>query len=307
MPESEKWSGSMRDKIFIAVLFVICCVLSWASQIQLEWGLFLGSFHVVILHFPMVLVMIVAVMEVAWYRNGGEELRRIIYRMTQASAVSTLVTIGLGILLVQPGGYDVQVMEQHKNYGLTVMWVLVMAMGLLTWERHRASARLRNGFRGLLAVIILMMPVVGHAGGTMTHGSEFFLKNAPAWIKNWFEGEPDTFEGEPDINGGNNSFKNEVWPILKARCIKCHGPDKDKGDLRVDDRESLLIGGETEEPALVPGDPAASSLIRVILLPQDHEERMPPKGKGRVTAEELTKLINWIQNGGEMPRGFQGK
>jgi uncharacterized membrane protein len=290
----------MRDKIFIALLFVICCVLSWASQIQLKWGLFLGPFHVVILHFPMVLVMIVAVLEVAWYRNGGEELRRIIYRMTQASVVSTLVTVGLGILLVQPGGYNVQVMEEHKNYGLVVMWVSVIAMGLLTWERHKASARVRNGFRGLLVVIILLMPIVGHSGGKMTHGTEFFLKNAPVWIKNWFEGEPDT-------NGGDNSFKSEVWPILEARCIKCHGPDKDKGDLRVDDRESLLIGGETEEPALVPGDPAASSLIRVILLPQDHEELMPPKGKGRVTAEEVTKLINWIQNGGEMPNGFQSE
>ena len=72
--------------------------------------------------------------------------------------------------------------------------------------------------------------------------------------------------------------------------------------MRVDDRESLLIGGETEEPALVPGDPAASSLIRVILLPRDHEEAMPPKGKGQVTAEEVSKLTEWIQKGGEMPK-----
>ena len=77
--------------------------------------------------------------------------------------------------------------------------------------------------------------------------------------------------------------------------------------MRVDDRESLLIGGESEEPALVPGDPAKSSLIRVILLPQDHEEVMPPKGKGQVSAEEVTKLIEWIQKGAEMPNGFRGE
>ena len=99
----------MRDRIFIALLFVICCLLSWASQVELGWGLFLGSFHVIILHFPLVLVMIVAVMEMIWHRNGGDELRRIIYRMTQFTAVSTLLTVGLGILLVRPGEYDGQV------------------------------------------------------------------------------------------------------------------------------------------------------------------------------------------------------
>jgi len=222
--------------------------------------------------------------------------------MTQVAVVSTLVAFGLGILLSQSGGYNVQVMEEHKNYGLAVMWISVVAMGLLTWEHHRSSARLRNGFRGLLALIVLLLPLVGHSGGTMTHGSEFFLKNAPASIKNWLEGEP-----EKGTNGEGNSLWSEVWPILEARCIKCHGPDKDKGDLRVDDRESLLIGGETEEPALVPGDPAESSLIRVILLPQDHEEVMPPEGKGQVTAEEATKLIEWIQKGGEMPNEFQSE
>jgi len=297
----------MRDKIFIALLFVACCVLSWASQIQFKWGLFLGPLHVVILHFPLILMLVVAALEVVWHRNRGAELRLIIYRMTQVAVASTLGTVAVGILLKQDGGYNVQVVESHKNYGLAVMWISVVAMGLLTWEHHRSSARLRNGFRGLLAVIVLLLPLVGHSGGKMTHGTEFFLKHAPAPIKNWLEGEPRNVPAEKGANGGENRLWSEVWPILKERCVKCHGPDKDKGDLRVDDRESLLIGGESEEPALVPGDPAKSSLIRVILLPQDHEEVMPPKGKGQVSAEEVTKLIEWIQKGAEMPNGFRGE
>jgi len=293
----------MRDKLFIALLLVICCLLSWVSQIQLKWGLFLGAFHVVILHFPLVLVMVVAVMELVWYRNGGDELRCIIYRMTQFTAVSILITVGLGILLARPEEYDGQLMESHKNYGLVVMWVSVVAMGLLTWEYHKANIRLRNGFRGLLVVMIIMMPFVGHSGGTMTHGSEFLTKNAPSSIRNWMDSGSKMAPSEKGINEEGNSLWSEVWPILKVRCVKCHGPDKDKGDLRVDDRESLLIGGDSEEPALIPGDPAGSSLIRVILLPQDHEEIMPPKGKGQVTAEEAIKLIEWIQKGGEMSNG----
>ena len=98
----------------------------------------------------------------------------------------------------------------------------------------------------------------------------------------------------------SKSLWNDVWPILQNRCIKCHGPDKSKGDLRVDDRDSLLMGGDTEKPALVPGDPASSSIIRVILLPENHDEKMPPKGKGQISSEEISKLIEWVQKGGEM-------
>jgi hypothetical protein len=49
-------------------------------------------------------------------------------------------------------------------------------------------------------------------------------------------------------------FERDVRPLLADRCLKCHGPQKQKGGLRLDSRASILQGGETG-PAAVPGTP----------------------------------------------------
>lgn len=49
-------------------------------------------------------------------------------------------------------------------------------------------------------------------------------------------------------------FVKDVEPILVERCLDCHGPDKQKGKFRVDQRAVLLAGGDSGEPAIKPGD-----------------------------------------------------
>ena len=281
----------------LALMGVLAVAISWVARIKVEWGLFLGPLHVVVLHFPLVLLLLVAVLEVAWWRHGGEELRRIILWLMQLSAASTLLTVGLGIFLSRQGGYDAQLVQAHRNYGLGVMWVSVVALALLTWANHLENLRLRYGFRAVLAGILVLLVMVGHSGGTLTHGSQFFLKNAPPFLQSWLGETP--VVPSPDEK---SRFTRDIWPILEARCLKCHGPEKQKGDLRVDNRESLLAGGDSEKPALVPGDPASSLLIQRILLAENHDDVMPTKGKGRVTKEEAMKLIEWIQGGAQFTK-----
>src|SRR3954468_24688048 len=72
-------------------------------------------------------------------------------------------------------------------------------------------------------------------------------------------------------------FEKHVRPVLVERCYECHSDSakKVKGKLRMDSREGLLKGGESG-PAIVPGDPEKSLLIRAIRY--SHEElQMPPK------------------------------
>ena len=52
-------------------------------------------------------------------------------------------------------------------------------------------------------------------------------------------------------------FQMEVWPVFENTCLRCHGPEKHKADLRLDSREAALKGGESG-PALVPGKPGDS-------------------------------------------------
>ena len=58
-------------------------------------------------------------------------------------------------------------------------------------------------------------------------------------------------------------FQEKVWPLLEARCVKCHGTEKQKGELRLDSLEAALKGGENG-PALVPGKPGESLLIKLV-------------------------------------------
>ena len=55
-------------------------------------------------------------------------------------------------------------------------------------------------------------------------------------------------------------FKELVTPILEAKCIGCHGADKQKGKLRLDTIEAILKGG-SEGLAVVAGNVTESSLI----------------------------------------------
>src|SRR4051812_24856398 len=74
-------------------------------------------------------------------------------------------------------------------------------------------------------------------------------------------------------------YAKDIRPILAASCYSCHGPEKQKSDLRLDLKPSALKGG-AEGPVILPGKSADSPLIeRVAGI--DPETTMPPEGKGK--------------------------
>ncbi|HEY1190419.1 MAG TPA: DUF1549 domain-containing protein, partial [Gemmata sp.] len=91
-------------------------------------------------------------------------------------------------------------------------------------------------------------------------------------------------------------FEKKVRPVLVEKCVSCHGPEKQKGGLRVDSLAALLQGGESG-PALVPGKPNESLLFRV--LAHDGELKMPPKNK--LPAAEIAAVKVWVQAGAPWP------
>jgi hypothetical protein len=57
-------------------------------------------------------------------------------------------------------------------------------------------------------------------------------------------------------------FESRIRPILADRCLECHGPEKQKGNLRLDSPAAILKGGDSA-PALVLEKPAESLLLQV--------------------------------------------
>src|SRR5438094_7666164 len=95
---------------------------------------------------------------------------------------------------------------------------------------------------------------------------------------------------------GAESFEKSVRPVLSANCFMCHGPEKQKGNLRLDSRTGMLSGGDSG-PAIVPGHPEESLLVKAVHY--GDEPRMPPKGK--LSADAIAALTTSIRQGAIWP------
>ena len=93
-------------------------------------------------------------------------------------------------------------------------------------------------------------------------------------------------------------FEKKVRPILMENCFKCHGGDKIKGGLRVDDPASLLKGGDSGDPAIVPFNAKKSLLLQAIKKTHPDFE-MPPKGA--LSKQSIIDIEKWIKTGAPWP------
>jgi WD40 repeat protein len=94
------------------------------------------------------------------------------------------------------------------------------------------------------------------------------------------------------------SFHKEIRPLFQANCNGCHQPAKAKGDYVMTDFNSLLQGGESDDPAIVPGKPDDSLLVH-LTTPNEEGEYEMPKGKNAkpLHATEIELLRRWISEG----------
>ncbi|HEY3897755.1 MAG TPA: PSD1 and planctomycete cytochrome C domain-containing protein [Chthoniobacter sp.] len=123
---------------------------------------------------------------------------------------------------------------------------------------------------------------------------------APKWVKHhvgwWKLGKSKSRISQ--VEGGVD-FARDVRPILDKNCVKCHGPEKQKGGIRLDSSVVESKPGESGELAIVPGDTAKSALVRRVVS-HDPDEEMPPKG-ARLPADSIALLERWISSGAAWP------
>jgi hypothetical protein len=102
-----------------------------------------------------------------------------------------------------------------------------------------------------------------------------------------------------DEEGRLVSFERDIVPILRARCLECHGPEDAKNDFRVDDRDLML-------EYIEPEDVEYSTLYVDYLTIDDEDMLMPPKSHGGpLGAGELALIRVWIEEGANWPEEFE--
>jgi len=93
------------------------------------------------------------------------------------------------------------------------------------------------------------------------------------------------------------TYEKDIKPIFTKSCVECHGPEKQKGRVRLDTLEDTLKSARGK--AVIPGKSAESLLVfSVARVTEDPDHHMPPEGKGDPLTKEQVGLIRaWIDQG----------
>lgn len=119
------------------------------------------------------------------------------------------------------------------------------------------------------------------------------------WAQPALEAAVATAETPLDAAGNLVRFERDIAPILRSRCVKCHGPEDAKADFRIDDPDRLM-------DYLEAGDAASSTLYVDYLTSADDDMLMPPREhQGPLPAGELALIRIWIDEGAHWPEDYQ--
>ncbi|MDG2224587.1 MAG: DUF1553 domain-containing protein [Rubripirellula sp.] len=111
----------------------------------------------------------------------------------------------------------------------------------------------------------------------------------------------DAQAGNAEASGAAILFETEIEPILKQHCFDCHGPDEQESRFRVDRLASMLAGGDSGEPAIVPGNPNSSYLAKLIRHEEPGKE-MPPDES--LSEDQIGIVEKWIASGAKTPASY---
>ncbi len=246
--------------------------------------LFFGHLHPLLVHLPIGLVLLLATLEVLAgyprFKQANVNAGLILALAVPAAAV----TVVCGLLLSQAGGYQDKLLQWHKWTGMGTALFCAVA-GLL----HRLD--LKRAYRWCLFSNVALLIVAGHFGGSLTHGSDYFVRYAPARFRSWLTGPTKALP--PPTNHVEvaqlPAFSGAIQPVLQQNCVSCHGPDKSKGGLRLDSFAGLTKGGKSGA-AIMAGKSAESDLIKRMRLPNTDDDHMPPNGKPQPSSDDIALL-----------------
>jgi uncharacterized membrane protein len=302
-----------------------------------QMTLFIGRFHPILLHLPIGSLIFLALLEVLCMGRQGEAKHGSTALLALfVGAAGSIMAVLAGIMLSREGGYTGGNFNLHQTMGiigtagvLLALVIRLMAMGQGNWE-------LLHAYRALFFLSFGIMSLGAHFGGNISHGSKFLTEHAPEPLKSqmtsmekWMLGfvekpkaekteekvpeapkateapkvveSPTTPPSTPTpATGDKFVFSNLIQPIFAAKCNKCHGEEKQKGDLRLDTYEFTMAGGsESAEKKnnIIPGKPADSLTYQLVISAEDEDMHMPPEGKDQLTKEEVAILKWWIEQG----------
>ncbi len=268
-------------------------------------GQFIGRFHLLLLHLPLVLIALVPAFDLMGRRPHWAYFRQAAGPVLSFAAFLTFVTALDGWLLAWSGGYRGHDVTNH-------MWAGAMLTGVCAAASiARCGALPKRSYPVLIAAALGLVAWTGHTGGSIAHGDDFLTEKLPPRMRSWLgmpAQPPKTASttapapkavhaGPGSADPGNPAFYAvHVAPLLARSCVSCHKPEKHKGGLLMDTYEHLMHGGE-DGPVVLPGNAKSSEMLRRVRLPASDDDSMPSDGDKPLAPEEIQMIERWITAG----------
>lgn len=268
--------GVAASMILVVVLFGISAPIN--DQIGADFVRFIGRFHVLILHFPIVLILCAPLADLISHYQKIDSLKKVSPFLWAAAALCSFFTAILGLLLAGGEGYAADTVQGHRFAGVSLA-VITIAVAALRISAVSFSASLLMRIYAVAAPItVLWMFVAAHEGGNLVRGESYLIAHAPKPLQMIVGYEEPILTADLD---SDPHFVNEIQPVFKEHCFSCHGPTKQKGNMRLDILNPDMVNGHDGEKwhevlsALNSGD-------------------MPPKEQDQPSDMDREKLVAWL-------------
>ncbi|RCH53659.1 cytochrome C [Mucilaginibacter hurinus] len=271
----------LAGNLLFALNTLILFLLVFESKILVpQWLQPIGRMHPLMLHFPIVILILSMALEFFRYKEEyGDQgfYKSFTSNLLLIGAISSAVTVIMGLFLAKEEGYSGSILQWHKWTGVSIVFIA----SLIYWYRDANWYKPRVA-KGAALLTIFMLIAAGHYGAALTHGEDFVL------------GPVMSTEAEQIPIEEAAVYEHVVKPIFEAKCTSCHNTEKIKGELLLTDPEAIMKGGKTGK-LIIPGKPELSLLLQRIHLPEEDKKHMPPKGKVQLTEQETLLLHLWVK------------
>ena len=243
---------------------------------------FVGHLHPLLVHLPIGILLLAGVFQFLSRKEKFASLQLAVSITLFLGMLSAVASCISGYILSGTGDYDEQLVSTHQWFGISVAII-----SLLAWLFHKW----KNGFaKWIILVMVLLIVITGHLGGSLTHGSDYLTKPFSKNEEKIIENKP-----IPDVQEAV-VYSDIIQPLFQSKCYFCHGANKKKGKLRLDQPEFILKGGK-DGKVIKPDSADESDMIKRLMLPRNHEDHMPPKEKPQLKDNEIALIHWWIATG----------
>ena len=225
-----------------------------------------------------------------------KKIKPAIRPMLAVGSCAAILAAASGYFLSQEGGYDLVLVERHRQLGIGTALFTVFTYIFISYSSRIHKAYRRSARLFVFLPLMLLLVYTGHLGGSLTHGEDFLT--APSQILT----EQSPIESQQVSNVIEaNIYGDVIKPLLDQHCSSCHSAKKQKGNLRLDEIDWIRKGGK-HGAVLVAGDPSESELYKRLVLPIEEDHHMPPRGKKQLSSSEVELLREWILQGSEFDK-----